>query len=276
MTSRALDTKVALGDGRVIPALGLGTYKSLAGEVEDAVAFALRAGYRSIDTASFYGNEEGVAAGIAGSGVARDEIFLTTKVWNDEQGFDGTRAALERSLARLGTDHVDLYLVHWPVRQLLEPTWRAMEELRRSGMARSIGVCNFLPHQLDALLAFADIPPVVDQVEFHPWLQQPELQRYLAERGIVLEAWAPLMRGRAAEEPALVGAAAAHGVTPSQAALRWALQLGHVVIPKSVHAERITENASVDGFELTEAEMASIAAADRGLRMGPDPDAFVW
>lgn len=276
MTARALDMRVALSDGHTMPALGLGTYKSLAGEVEDAVATALRGGYRSIDTASFYGNEEGVAAGMFASGVARDGIFLTTKVWNDEQGFDGTKAALERSLRRLGTDHVDLYLVHWPIRELLEPTWRAMEELREAGLTRSIGVCNFLPHQLDALLALTDVPPVVDQVEFHPWLQQPELQRYLAGHGIVLEAWAPLMRGRASEEPALVRAAEAHGVTPSQVALRWALQLGHVVIPKSVHAERIAENASVDGFELTDAEMASIAAADRGMRMGPDPDSFVW
>lgn len=271
-----LQSTVPVAAGLEMPRLGFGTYKSLPGEVEGAVEHALRCGYRSIDTASLYGNEEGIAQGIAASGVDRAEIFLTTKVWNDEQGYDGTRAALERSLARLRTDRVDLYLVHWPMREKMRDTWRAMESLLDQGLTRAIGVCNHLSYHLDALLAHASVAPALDQVEFHPWLQQPGLQEYLADHGIVLEAWAPLMKGRIAEEPLLGRIATSHGVTPAQVAIRWVLQQGHIAIPKSVHEARIESNADVFGFELDDAEMAELARADRNVRLGPDPDVYAW
>ena len=272
---RATDT-LTIAHGVEMPRLGFGTYKALPGEVEHAVEVALRHGYRSVDTASLYGNEEGVGAGIRASGVPRNELFVTTKVWNDEQGFDGTRAALDRSLQRLGLEYVDLYLVHWPVRAHLEGTWRAMESLLAEGRTRAIGVCNHLPHHLDALLEVAEVPPAVDQVEFHPWLQQPGLQAYLAEHDVALEAWAPLMKGRIGEEPSLVAIADRHRVTPAQVAVRWILQQGYITIPKSVHEERILANFDIFGFELTDDEMVTIGQADRGQRLGPDPDLYAW
>ncbi len=272
---RSTDT-LTIAAGVEMPRLGFGTYKARPGEVEGAIETALRAGYRSIDTASLYGNEEGVGTGMRASGVAREEVFVATKVWNDEQGYEETRAACLRSLERLGLDWIDLYLVHWPVKKHLEGTWRAMESLLADGLARSIGVCNFLPRQLDALLAIAEVPPSVDQVEFHPWLQQPDLQAYLSVNGIALEAWAPLMKGRVGEEPALAAVAQRHGVTPAQAAIRWTLQLGHIAIPKSVHPERITENFDVFGFELDDDDMLMIESADRGQRLGPDPYVYAW
>jgi methylglyoxal/glyoxal reductase len=268
---------IELDSGILMPRFGLGTYKSQPGEeVEHSVETALRLGYRSIDTASLYGNEEGVGAGIRASEVPREDIFLTTKVWNEEQGYQSTIEALNRSLDKLGTDFVDLYLIHWPIQEHLEGTWRAMEELHDEGKTRAIGVCNFLPQHLKPLLEIADIPPVVDQVEFHPRLQQPGLQAFLAEHDIVLEAWAPIMRGRVAEIPALVEIAAAHGKTPAQIAIRWVLQLGAVAIPKSVHDERIAENADVFDFELSDAEMNKIDTLDTGERIGPDPDTYAW
>ena len=268
---------VDIGHGIRMPRIGLGTYKSAEGdEVREAVAVALGSGYRSIDTASLYGNERGIGEAIAASGVPREDIFLTTKVWNDEQGFNETLAACERSLERLGTDYVDLYLVHWPIRSKMHDTWRAMEDLRESGVVRAIGVCNHLPHHLQALLDLAHIAPAVDQVEFHPWLQQPSLQTFCAEHDVMLEAWAPLMKGRVGEEPELVRIAASHGVTPAQVAIRWVLQQGYVVIPKSVHADRVESNLDVFGFELSDAEMAAIGGLDRGHRLGPDPDAYAW
>lgn len=238
--------------------------------------YALSAGYRSIDTASLYRNEEGVGDGIRAGGVPREDIFVATKVWNDEQGFESTRDACKHSLGRLGLDYLDLYLVHWPILRTLEPTWRALESLLEDGLTRAIGVCNFLPEHLEALLAFAEVPPALNQVEFHPWLQQPSLQSYLAEQGIALEAWAPVMRGHAAEEPVLVEIASRHHVTPTQVSLRWILQLGHIAIPKSVHPARIDENADLFGFELSDAEMAAVATADRGRRFGPDPAVYAW
>ena len=197
----SLESTMDLGSGVRMPRFGLGTYKSKPGEVEDAVEFALRHGYRSIDTASLYGNEEGVGAGMRASGIPRDQVFLATKVANDEQGFEETLAAIDRSLKRLGTDYVDLYLVHWPIQAQLEPTWRAMESILAAGKTRAIGVCNFLPHQLQELTRIAKVAPAVDQVEFHPWLQQPYLQMHLVEHDIALEAWAPVMRGRVSEVP---------------------------------------------------------------------------
>lgn len=272
----SLSSTVRIAHGVQMPRLGLGTYKSSPQDVEAAVEHALSVGYRGIDTASLYGNEEGIGAAIRRSGVSRDELFVTTKVWNDEQGYEGTLQALGRSLTRLGIDHVDLYLVHWPMRAHLEATWSAMESLLAEGRTRAIGVCNFLPQHLDALARTARVLPAVDQVEFHPWLQQPGLQAYLAEHDILLEAWAPLMKGRIAEEPAIIRIAEAHGVAPAQVAVRWILQLGYATIPKSVHAERIEQNVDVFGFELSDAEMAAIDALDRGQRLGPEPDLYAW
>jgi diketogulonate reductase-like aldo/keto reductase len=272
-----LQSTLDLGHGIAMPRLGLGTYKTAEGdEVRASVETALALGYRSIDTASLYGNEHGIGEALRASGLARDEVFLATKVWNDEQGYDETLAALGRSLERLGTAYVDLYLVHWPVRGKLESTWRAMEDALADGLTRAIGVCNHLPHHLEELLAIATTPPAVDQVEFHPWLQQPSLQAYLAEHDIALEAWAPLMKGRASEEPVLVQIAERLGVSPAQVAIRWILQQGYVTIPKSVHAERIAENADVFGFELTDRDVELIGTCDRGHRLGSDPDALAW
>ncbi len=273
----AIDSVIEIGRDVVMPRLGLGTYKSAAGdEVERAVESALAHGYRAIDTASLYGNEEGVGSAVRASGVPREDLFLTSKVWNDEQGFEGTLAAIAGSLERLGTDYLDLYLVHWPIREHIEDTWRGMEEALERGLTRAIGVSNFLPHHLDELLAIADVPPAVDQVEFHPWLQQPGLQAYLAEHDIALEAWAPLMKGNVTEEPVLVEIGARHGKTPAQVAIRWVLQNGFIVIPKSVHDERIAANADVFDFELSDADMNRIFSLDRGHRFGPDPDAYAW
>jgi diketogulonate reductase-like aldo/keto reductase len=264
--------KVPLANGVEMPRLGLGTYKSAeGGDVERSVATALELGYRSIDTASLYGNEAGIGAAISASGVPRAQIFLTSKVWNDEQGFDETLAAFERSLTRLGTDYLDLYLVHWP-RERTRESWRALERLYAEGSVRAIGVCNHLEHHLEALRAVADVPPMLDQYEFHPWLQQPSLREYCVAHDIVVEAWAPLMKGRVGEVPELVAIGSAHGKSPAQVAVRWLLQLGVVAIPKSVHPGRVAENANVFDFSLSAGEMAAIAALDRGYRFGPEPD----
>ncbi len=277
MTELSLTATMALTGGVEMPRLGLGTYKSKPGrEVERAVEFALRSGYRLLDTASLYDNEKGVAAGLRASGVDRDQVFLTTKVWNDDQGYDKTLTACAESLQKLGTDHVDLYLVHWPMRANLEGTWRAMEELLASGAIRAIGVCNFLIPHLEELLRIAEVPPALNQFEFHPYLQQPLLQTYLADNGIALQAWAPIMRGAVVEVPALVAIARAHGVTPAQVAIRWVLQKGYSAIPKSVHESRIAENADVFTFALDEVQMETIDALDRGGRLGKDPHTYVW
>lgn len=267
-----IDDTVRLANGVKMPRLGLGTYKSAeGGDVERSVTAALEIGYRSIDTASLYGNEEGIGRALAGSGVPRGDVFLTSKVWNDEQGYDSTLAAFSRSLERLGTDYLDLYLVHWPRPETPE-TWRAIERLYAEGAVRAIGVCNHLEHHLETLLGYAEVAPMVDQYEMHPWLQQPSLRRYCEAHDIVVEAWAPLMKGRIAEEPVLVDVAGRHDVSPAQVAIRWLLQHGVVTIPKSVHRERIVENADVFGFELTAGDMAAIDAVDRNERFGPKPD----
>lgn len=269
----SLADRVQIAPGVAMPRLGLGTYKSAAGaEVEAAVTAALRLGYRGIDTASLYGNEEGVGRALAASGIARDEVFIATKVWNTEQGYDTTLAACERSLTRLGLDHVDLYLVHWPRPELIRDTWRAMERLLAEGRTRAIGVCNFLVPHLEDLLAFADVSPAVDQVEHHPRLQQPELREFCHANGITLQAWAPLMRGGIMRIPELAAIAEAHGKSPAQVTLRWMLQHGVTAVPKSVHAARIAENADLYGFELSAEEMAAIDALDRAERVGRHPD----
>ena len=267
-----LSDTVRLANGVEMPRLGLGTYKSAeGGDVEGSVTAALELGYRSIDTASLYGNEDGIGRAVAASSVPRSEIFLASKVWNDEQGYDNTLAAFARSLERLDTDYLDLYLVHWP-REQTHDTWRAIERLYAEGAVRAIGVCNHLEHHLEALLRVAEVVPMVDQYEMHPWLQQPSLRRYCEAHGIVVEAWAPLMKGRVAEEPVLVEVAGRNGKSPAQVAIRWLLQHGVVTIPKSVHRERIAENADVFDFSLTVEDMAAIDAVDRGERFGPEPD----
>lgn len=270
-----ITSTVTLANGVQMPRFGFGTYKAAEGrEVEAAVAAALEAGYRSIDTASLYRNEDGIGRAIRSSGIDRHELFLTTKVWNDEQGHVGTLEACQRSLERLGTGYVDLYLVHWPIARHYAGTWQAMEEILDSGHSRAIGVCNFLPRHLRELAAVAEVQPMVDQVELHPRLQQPELQAYCREHGIVQEAWAPIMRGRVFDIPEMVEIGRTHGKSAAQVAIRWVLQSGHVVIPKSVHAERIRENANVFDFELTDAEMAVLGGLDRSERIGKDPDEF--
>jgi diketogulonate reductase-like aldo/keto reductase len=277
MHELSLNSTIILAGDVAMPRLGLGTYKSKPGsEVEHSVEFALRHGYRLVDTAALYDNEEGVGAGVAASAVPRAEVFLTTKVWNDDQGYESTLAACARSLRALGTDHGELYLIHWPMRSSLESTWRAMEELLASGATRAIGVCNFLAPQLEVLLRIATVPPALNQFEFHPYLQQRSLQTYLAENGIALQAWAPIMRGGVVDVPELVTIASAHGVSPAQVAIRWVLQKGYSAIPKSVHGPRIAENADVFSFALSEAEMETIDALDRGIRLGKDPQTYVW
>jgi diketogulonate reductase-like aldo/keto reductase len=258
-----------------MPRLGLGTYKTPEGfAVESAVMAALECGYRHIDTASLYGNEEGIGRALLASGVPREELFVATKVWNDEQGYRGTIDALESSLARLQTDYLDLYLVHWPIPELMADTWRAMQAELRAGRVRAIGVCNHQEHHLRELLAMADIAPSVNQVEFHFRLQQPDLVEFCTAHGITVEAWAPLMRGGVADIEAVREIAADHDVTPFQVAVRWVLQRGVVAIPKSVHSERIIANADVYGFELSPDEMASLDALDAGDRIGRHPDTF--
>ncbi len=271
-----LQSTVTLANGVEMPRFGLGTYKARGEDVEQSVLTALELGYRSIDTASMYENEEVIGRALREGGVPREDVFLTTKVWNDEQGFAETQRALARSLRRLGTDYIDLYLVHWPVREHFYETWQAMESLLAEGYARAIGVCNFLVPHLELLAEKADVMPMVDQYEFHPYLQQPGLHAYCDENGIAVEAWAPIMRGRVDAVEALVEIGERHSKSPAQVSLRWLLQRGAIVIPKSVHAGRIRENAELFDFELSDAEMAAIDALDRGERLGRDPMTMAW
>jgi diketogulonate reductase-like aldo/keto reductase len=269
-----LGDMVTLSNGVRMPRLGLGTYKSAqGGDVEGAVATALELGYRGIDTASLYGNEEGIGRALFSSGVPREQVFLASKVWNTEQGYDETLAACERSLGRLGTSYLDLYLVHWP-RPETPATWRAMERLLTEGTVRAIGVCNHLQHHLETLLETASVLPMVNQFEFHPRLQQPSLTDYCEDHDIVVQAWAPLMRGRVADIPEIVEIARRHGKTPAQVSLRWILQRGITTIPKSVHAERVAENADVFDFALADDEMRAVDALDTSERIGPHPDTY--
>ncbi len=258
-----------------IPLLGFGVYKVKPGsETEDAVAAALDAGYRHIDTAALYRNEEGVGTSIAASGIDRSELFITTKLWNSHQGYDSTHAAFDVSLEKLGLDYVDLYLIHWPKPVHTAATWRAMEEIQAVGNARAIGVSNFLPQHLDQLAETATVMPSINQIEFHPHLQSADLVSYCDDHGIVVEAWSPLKHGEIIDDPALMVIAEAHGVTVAQVVLRWMLQRGVVTLPKSITPARIAENKDLYDFELTEEEVVAINAMDRGERVGPDPGNF--
>ncbi|MCX5063389.1 aldo/keto reductase [Streptomyces sp. NBC_00201] len=265
---------VALNNGVEIPQLGFGVFQVPDDETAAAVSAALQAGYRSIDTAAVYGNEAGVGAALAASGIARDELFVTTKLWNADQGHDSTLRAFHASLAKLGLEYVDLYLVHWPTpaRDLYRDSWRAIEKLVADGRIRAAGVSNFQPAHLRRLLEGSSLVPAVNQIELHPGLQQRELRALHADLGIVTEAWSPLAQGAVLAEPALTEIAGRHGRSPAQVVLRWHLQLGNVVIPKSVMPARIHENIDLFGFVLSDEEMTAIAALDRGLRTGPDPD----
>lgn len=263
-----------LHNGVQMPWLGFGTFQLLGETAETSTGWALETGYRSIDTATAYNNEAAVGRAIRNSGVPRDEIFLTTKVWNTDQGYDATMTAFEASLERLGTDYVDLYLIHWPVEGMFRETWRALEDLYEAGRTRAIGVCNFLVHHLEELLESAGIVPMVNQVEFHPRLQQPDLQAFCEGHDIRVEAWRPIMQGGVLEIPVLEELGEALGKSAIQVTLRWILQKGVVAIPRSSRRDHIEANADIFDFELTAEEMEVIDSLDRGLRTGEDPDDF--
>jgi diketogulonate reductase-like aldo/keto reductase len=258
-----------------MPQLGFGVYQISAQDVVEPVRTALDAGYRSIDTATAYRNGAGVGRAIAESGVAREELFVTTKLWNTDQGYDATLRAFDASLRELGLDHIDLYLIHWPMpgRDLYLDTWKAFEKLHAEGRIRNIGVSNFhIPH-LRRLLDETDVIPAVNQIELHPRLQQPGLRAFHAEHGITTEAWSPLGRGTdLLDNPAVRDAAARHDRTPAQIVLRWHLHLGNVVIPKSVTPARIRENIDVVDFDLTSDDLTALSGLETGTRIGPDPD----
>jgi 2,5-diketo-D-gluconate reductase A len=266
-----------LGPNEQIPQLGFGVFQVPAKETEQPVAEALAAGYRHIDTAAAYRNEGPVGQAIRSSGLARDEIFVTTKCWNDHQGYDQAKRACHASRERLELDHLDLYLIHWPVpaHDKYVETWKAFIELQAEGLVRSIGVSNFQPEHLERLIAETGVTPAINQVELHPHFQQVGLRREHERLGILTEAWSPLGQGLELEDPAIVEIAREHGRTPAQTIIRWHLQLGNVVIPKSVTPERIVENLDVFDFELSDEQMAAIESLDAGTRIGPDPDTFV-
>ena len=272
----SLTDTTTLHNGVKMPWLGLGVYKAEAGtEVEQAVLTALRHGYRSIDTAKLYANEESVGKALKESGVPREEVFITTKVWNTDQGYESTLRAFEESRTRLGLEYLDLYLIHWPVKEKYKDTWRALEKLYHDGLIRAIGVSNFQVHHLEDLMQTATIVPMVNQVEFHPRLTQEALRHYCPQKGIQLEAWSPLMRGKELlDHPVVLGIANHHQKTPAQVLIRWDLQHHVVTIPKSVHDHRIKENAEVFDFSLSQEEMSQLDQLNTNQRVGPDPDHF--
>ena len=284
-----ISPRLSLNNGVLIDQLGYGLYKVPSSEAAGLVAIALGSGYRHFDTAAMYGNESGVARGIssqpgtrAGSGgsgelfpaPAREDIFVTTKVWNDHHGYDATLRAFDSSMINLGLDYVDMYLIHWPCprRGLFPETYRAMETLYREGKVRAIGVSNFQPAHLERLLQTAEVTPAVNQIELHPWLQQQELRKIHDDLGIRTEAWSPLGRGHVLADPVVQACAAEHGRTAAQIILRWHIQLGNIAIPKASSEARIRENLDVFGFQLSARDMDALAGLDRGQRTGSHPD----
>jgi 2,5-diketo-D-gluconate reductase A len=269
---------VTLNNGVVMPQLGFGVWQVPDDQAQPAVEAAIAAGYRSIDTAKLYHNEEGVGRAVRASGVPRSELFITTKLWNDEHDYDRALRAFDASLDRLGMDYVDLYLIHWPVpkQDKYRDAWKALEKVYADGRAKAVGVSNFTVDNLTRLMESSSVVPAVNQVELHPRLSQANLRAFHAEHGIATEAWSPLGQGQLISDPVVAKVAAAHGRTPAQAILRWHLQLGVVAIPKSVTPSRIRENLDVFGFELWADEMDTIRALDVRGRSGPDPDRMNW
>lgn len=268
---------IILNNGVQMPQLGFGVWQVPDDEAFTTVGAALDAGYRSIDTAAAYGNEEGTGKAIARSGIPREELFVTTKLWNSDHGYDAALRAFDSSLEKLGLDHVDLYLIHWPLpaKDTAVDTYKALEKIYSEGRARAIGVSNFLPEHLERLIDATSVIPAVNQIELHPHLQQRAARAYHDEQGITTEAWSPLGQGKGLlEVPAIVAIAQKHNVTPAQVVLRWHVQLGNVAIPKSVTPSRIVENIDIFSFELDEEDMAAIRALNEDRRLGPDPAEF--
>ncbi|HEX7322844.1 MAG TPA: aldo/keto reductase [Mycobacterium sp.] len=267
---------VALNDGSSIPRLGFGVYQIPPAETEEAVATALRTGYRHVDTAALYGNEREVGRAVAASGLPRDQVYVVTKLWNADHGYDSTLAAFDASMDRLGLDYLDLYLIHWPLpsRNKFVDTFRAFAHLHDQGRIGSIGVSNFEPEHLKMLIDGTGIVPVVNQIELHPGFTQTELREVHTQLGIATEAWAPLGQGSLLGHPTITAVADAVAKTAAQVLIRWHIQLGNIVIPKSVHPERIAANFDVFDFELGADEMAAISSLDDGTRLGPDPRTF--
>ncbi|PRZ17803.1 aldo/keto reductase [Nesterenkonia sandarakina] len=267
---------ITLNDGATIPQLGFGVWQVPADEAETVVAEALKVGYRHIDNAAVYGNEEGVGRAIAASGIPREELFITTKVWVSDFKAGNTKQALRTSLEKLGLDYVDLYLIHWPspADEAYLDAWKAMEEMQAEGLTRSIGVSNFLPEHLERVAEAGTVIPAINQVEIHPALQQRDCQEANERHGIATQAWSPLAQGAVFEDEPVVAAAEAHGVSPAQVVIRWHLQRGRILFPKSVTPERIASNFDVFGFELSETELAAIDGLERDGRTGPNPGEF--
>ena len=276
MTNATEVPVLTLHDGVEIPQLGFGVFQIPPEETQEKVEEALGVGYRHVDTAAAYRNEAGVGAAIAATGVRREDVFVTTKLWNSEQGYDSTLRAFEQSLERLGTGNVDLYLIHWPLpgKDLFLDTWRAFERIQEEGGARSIGVSNFRVEDLERLEQEAERRPTVNQIELHSRLQQAELRAWHADHEVATEAWSPLAQGELLEDGTIETVAAHHDRTPAQVILRWHLQIGNVVIPKSSSSERIRENFELFDFELSEDDMAALERLDAGERTGPDPSTF--
>ncbi|MBO0601881.1 aldo/keto reductase [Sporosarcina sp. E16_3] len=274
-----LQSTTTLHNGTKMPWLGLGVFKVEEGqELVNAVKTAIAHGYRSVDTAAIYGNEVGVGQGIREAieetGIAREDLFITSKVWNSELGYESTIAAYEESLTKLGVDYLDLYLIHWPVAGKYKEAWRALETLYKEGRVKAIGVSNFQIHHLEDLMKDAEIKPMVNQVEYHPRLTQKELQAFCQQQDIQLEAWSPLMQGQLLDNTDLQKIADKYGKSVAQVVLRWDLQNGVITIPKSTKEHRIAENATVFDFELTADDMKRIDSLNQNHRVGPDPDNF--
>jgi diketogulonate reductase-like aldo/keto reductase len=272
-----MTSSIKLHDGESIPQLGFGVFQVPPPQTTEVTLKALETGYRHIDTAAAYQNEAQVGAAVKASGIPREDVFITTKCFNDDHGFEEAKNAFKKSLDRLELDHLDLYLIHWPVpaHDKYVETWKAFIELQAEGLVRSIGVSNFNQPHLERIVAETGVTPVVNQIELHPYLQQAGLRREHADLGIVTEAWSPLAQGLVLDDPVLVEIAATHDKTPGQVVLRWHIDIGNVVFPKSVTPARIEENFDVFDFHLSPDELTRIEALDRGERIGPDPDTFV-
>ncbi|WP_019143971.1 aldo/keto reductase [Aeromicrobium massiliense] len=270
---------ITLNNGVEIPQLGFGVYQVDPAETKDAVLTAFEVGYRHVDTAQMYGNEAGVGEALAASGLAREDVFITSKLNNGHHAREDALRSFDETLEKLGGEYVDLFLVHWPLPGIdidYVDTWKAMEEIAASGKVRAIGVSNFQPAHLDRLLETAEVVPAVNQVEVHPYLTNEAVRSYSADKGIAIEAWSPIAQGQVLDDPTITEIARKVGRTPAQVTLRWAIQRGDIVFPKSVTRSRVEENFALFDFELDQADVDAIAALDKGHRTGPDPDTFNW